>query len=1389
MLDFLIIETRVTKSGAIEICPDFDMSSRKDLMTRGKDFYAIWDEERGLWSTDESDAIRLIDRELDIYAEQNKERFTSGYRVMRLRRSSSGMIDRFHHFCKDQLRDNFHTLDQKLMFADSTAKRSDYVSKKLNYTLETGEPVAWNALMTTLYSEKELHKIEWSIGAIVNGGSRSLQKFMVLYGAQGTGKSTVIGIIQEMFKGYTAVFDAKALGSANKQFALEPFSSDPLIAIQHDGDLSRIEDNTRLNSLVSHETVLLEPKNKSAYPTRLQCFLIMGTNKPVKITDAKSGLIRRLIDVSPTGNTLPRSTYDRLRNAVSFELGKIAKRCKDIYEENPHHYDNYVPLNMLGASNDFFNFVQDSWFIFSKEDKTTLSNAWEMYKAYCDESKVPYPMSKMVFKEELKNYFLEYRERITLDNGTRVRSLYVGFKRDQFEAKPAEKDISKPESWIVFDGAESEFNKLCADCPAQLATDDGKPIMSWDKVTTTLKDISTECVHYVRLPENHIVIDFDIQDEQGNKSLERNLEAASKWPPTYTEVSKSGCGVHLHYIYTGDVHKLSRVYEEHIEVKIFTGKASLRRKLTKFNSLKVAEISSGLPFKEVKETLNKDICMSVKGLRTTILKCLKKEVHPNTRPNVDFIFKVLEDAYTSDLKYDVSDMFDAVVSFAAQSTNQSDYCLALVQKMHFKSKEDDIFDNRESDHKKPIAVFDLEVMMNLFVLGYMDIRSNATHALIDPDPAFCQKFIDTYDLIGFNNRKYDNHILYARAYLGFDDERLYKLSNSMIREKKGFIREAYGLSLTDLHDLASKKQSLKKWEIELGKKDKSLIKLHKELGLRWDEPVPEGKKQLVASYCMNDVIATKALYNALQPDLIAREILADVSGLTLNDTTNTHTTRLIFGKERSPQSQFNYRDLAIPVRPIDDDWKGYAFDENGEPTFKVYTKNSLPDGYSIMPFFPGYKKEKGKSTYRGEEVGEGGYVYSNPGMYRNVALLDIASMHPSTIRAENLFGPYTKNYTDLVDARVAIKHKDFESAGKIFDGKLKKWLTDEGTAKNLSTALKIAINSVYGLTAAKFDNPFRDPRNKDNIVAKRGALFMVNLKHAVQERGFTVAHIKTDSIKIPDATPEIIQFVMDYGKQYGYSFEHEATYERMCLVNDSTYIARYSEPHREDGKDIWWVATAKQFQVPYVYKTLFSKEPIEFYDQCETKEVDTALYLDMNEGLPDVTADEAERDEIIKLLNMDISTDEGQEEFRKAFYRFMKRHNYQTWKDIPEPIETIREWLGTTLNNLETLISHGHSYQFVGKVGLFCPVVDGAGGGKLLREEKDRAGYSSANGCTGYRWLEAATVEELKLNDKINRKYYDTLVTDAVAAISEWGDYEWFVSDNPCEKENDICGN
>ena len=1329
MIDFLMISTRSTKRGVIEIYPKFIIKKSSDLMIRGGDFYAIWLEDRGLWSTDEQDALQLIDRELDRYAEENRKNFDSSVKVLHMWDSESGMIDSWHKYCQKQMRDSFHMLDEKLIFSNTPTNKKDYASKKLKYPLEEGTINAYDKLMSTLYSETEREKIEWAIGSIVCGDSKKLQKFMVLYGAAGTGKSTVLNIIQQLFDGYYSVFDAKALGSSSNSFALEAFKSNPLVAIQHDGDLSRIEDNTRLNSLVSHELMTVNEKFKSTYANRFKCFLFMGTNKPVKITDAKSGLIRRLIDVSPSGDKLSPKEYKTVMKQIEFELGAIAYHCQNVYLANPGMYDDYIPVAMLGASNDFYNFIIDSYHVFKKEDGTTLKASWEMYKTYCDEAKVPFPFSQRIFKEELKNYFRDYKERFNLDDGTRVRSYYIGFRTEKFEEQTISEKEEPEQKLIEFKAQPSVFDKECADCPAQYATSSEIPTSKWEKVKTKLSSIDTSKLHYVKVPEKHIVIDFDIPDKDGNKSFELNLKEASKWPPTYAELSKSGQGIHLHYIYAEDPAKLSRVYDDHIEVKVFNGKSSLRRKLTKCNNLPIATINSGLPLKGEKQVINFEGVKSEKGLRTQIKRNLNKEYHPATKPSIDFIYKILEDAYASDLHYDVTDMRNAVLAFAASSTHQADYCIKLVNKMQFKSADQS--SGTKNDDAK-LVFYDVEVFPNLFLVNWkIEGEGKPVVRMINPTSAEIEELM-RFRLVGFNCRRYDNHILYARL-MGYTNEQLFSLSNRIINGSANcFFGEAYNVSYTDVYDFCSKKQSLKKWEIELGIH-------HQELGLPWDQPVPEEMWTKVAEYCDNDVIATEAVFNARKADFTARQILADVAGMTVNDTTNSLTTKIIFGNNRKPQDQFNYRFMG-EVTPDCEPWTitedMVLYDHLGDENFTLFNK----DG---KPVFQGYTFEGGKSIYRGEEVGEGGYVYAEPGMYSNIALLDIASMHPSSIVAEELFGPeYTKRFNEILQARIAIKHKEFDKAKKMLNGALAKYLTDEAAAADLAQALKIAINSVYGLTSASFDHPFRDNRNKDNIVAKRGALFMVNLKHEVQRRGFIVAHIKTDSIKIPDATPEIIQFVMDYGKQYGYNFEHEATYDRMCLVNDAVYIAKY-----KDGKHAGeWTATGTQFQVPYVFKKLFSKEPIEFEDMCETKSVTSALYLDMNEGLPDVSELEAERDRLAKKDPL------------------MEREG------------------------LSEEIAKGHNYHFIGKVGQFCPIKPGCGGGILLRETENKKtgekGYAAATGSKGFRWLESEMVRELGKENDIDRTYYNNLVDEAVKSLSSYGDFERFVADEPFVSDN-----
>lgn len=931
-MDFYQIVTTTNKKGDLIVKPDFIMGPSKDYMILGQKFYAIWDEARGLWSTSEFDVFRIVERDLQEYAKTVSHAPNVMVMTETLKSAASKLWLEYNTF-KRNMPDTRIQLDTHITFQGQETKRSDYVSKCLPYSLSSAPCPAYEELISTLYEPEERAKLEWAIGSIFVGDARKIQKFMVLYGEAGSGKSTVLNLIQALFEGYYVMFNAKSLVGTNNVFSTDAFRSNPLVAIQHDGDLSRIEDNSKLNSIVSHEEMEINEKYKPSYTSRMNCFLFMATNRPVRITDAKSGLIRRLIDVHPSGRRIPPDRYFALYDQMMFELGSIAQHCIDVYRSmGRNYYSQYTPSDMIEETDAFYNFVADNYLEFRQEDGITLKRAWALYKEYFEKASLRYDMPMYKFRSELKNYFEHFYNTAYVD-GKQVRSYYEGFLVNKVKGidvdeywrlddssgdEAAESNLAGGDGprhegrdsgcrdqaaiWLSFSNQgsnASKFDGYARECPAQYATANNVPSKAWDDVTTTLGELDSAKLHYVRLPPEHIVIDFDLKDASGNKDLKLNLEAASSWPPTYAEVSQGGNGLHLHYIYDGDSTMLSRIYEQDIEVKVFTGKSSLRRRLSVCNDLDIAHISSGLPLKGEKAMVNFDAVLSEKRIRALILRNLNKEIHGYTTPSVDFIYHILEEQYAKGAKYDVTDLRPRIMAFANNSHNQSAKCLSLVAKMKFKSDEPSEGSFEPADDESDLVFYDVEVFPNLFLVNYK-VRGpdKKVVRLINPIPQQMEELMKM-KLVGFNCRRYDNHMIYA-CYLGYSNLKLFELSSRIVdKDKKDvdkncFFGEAYNLSYTDVYDFAAKKQSLKKWEIELGIH-------HQELGLPWDQPVPEELWPKVAEYCDNDVIATEAVFDHLQGDWTARKILASLAGMSVNSTTNSLTTKIIFGNERHPK--------------------------------------------------------------------------------------------------------------------------------------------------------------------------------------------------------------------------------------------------------------------------------------------------------------------------------------------------------------------------------------------------------------------------------------------------------------------------------------------------------
>lgn len=1177
-MDFLDVSVKKFTSNNrtldYEVSPDFIFGDAKDLVVKGSKFYAYWN--GSFWDTKQKNLFYDIDSLLWRRARELEDG-RPGLRidVKEIRKASAGKFRLFADFCKACEASDI-SFNQKVLFADHKMQRRDYATTQLTYSPQEGEAVAFKELIGTLYLPKELDKILWFMGALFTNKMYKIEKFMYLYGSKGSGKGTVLKIFRMLFEDYCGTIDLKLLTSAD-QFATGQIQEVPLL-IDEDTDISHIYNDTPLLKLTSHETISVNKKFKEPYDVKFIGLLITASNQRYKVRNVDSGITRRAIVVNPSGQKVSHTRYNQLMSQIKYELPYIAHMAISRFEElGFDYYDDYFDVDMAEQTDHIFDFIRSN--AIHMQNGITLKQISELYREYLEDMGWKTDGYKATIKREALRYFDTMLKDSHVD-GTRVNNYFKGFRwniafPEGVVGTTKADDTVVPDNWLEFDHHNEVFNKLAADYPAQAALRNGTPSEKWDNVVTKLSDIQTNKLHWVKVPLNHVIIDFDLKDENGKKNLELNKEAASKFPPTYAEVSKSGQGIHLHYIYDGNVNELDNLVEKNIEIKVYRGKASLRRIDKASNNLQLSHISSGLPLKEKKDREMydqiKEITYTEKTLRNFVKRQLgmiegKEPSHPNTKPTIDFIAHEIQKAADMGLEYDITDLRHAVFMRAIRSTNNKDYCLAVFQQIPWSTMRDDegkteakLTNFTKIYPKEELVFFDIEVYPNLFVVVWKKYHEDEFTRWINPTPDQIE-YLMTFPLVGFNNRRYDNHILYARL-LGSNNMELFTQSHRIINEKNaksGMYAAAYELSYTDIYEYSQKKQSLKRWEVDLGIK-------HVEMEIPWDKPVPDELIDTVVEYCVNDVDATEKLFDAIYADYVAREILATIAKGSMNATNNQLTAKFIFGDDPRPQDKFNYVHL-----------------------------NKL---------FPGYEYSFGKSTYRGFETGEGGFVYAEPGVYSDIALLDVESMHPNSLVNMNYFGPYTQRYADLLKVRVLLKHNKIDEVKQMFDGVLAPFLDNPEYLKPLVTALKIVINSVYGMTSAKFDNKFKHPDNVDNIVAKRGALFMVDLKFAIEEQGYKVCHIKTDSVKVPNADEKIIQFVHDFGKQekYNYKFEHEHTYKRMALINNAVYIAQL--------EDDSWSPVGAEYANTYLLKRVWTKEELVDRDFFITKQSKGHIYL------------------------------------------------------------------------------------------------------------------------------------------------------------------------------------
>lgn len=1191
-MDFVKPIESEDKDGNITIYPLFERIN-KDAVSKGGKLNAYWNGNEWV-SVELADTQLLNDINKEVWQYRNK-RYPNNPNAKALSVSLVPSVSReYERFAKNYKGNSEIVFNKRIFFKDDVPSREDYSTTKLSYTPMPGPTPIFDKIMTKWYTEEDIEILLWFIGATLTNNIANVQKFIFIYGSGGSGKGSFLKIVEDIFEDYAQTIKLKKLAGTS-QFANSEIKEIPVL-IDPETDLSRIDNKENFLALTAHEELWVEKKGKDPYPVTFSGLLITASNKPYDMGNTKSGLGRRVVAVYPTGEKFPTDEYYNLMSQVKFEIAYIAQRAIDTYSKYGIEYINSLDedYRMRIETDDVYNFVRESVRHNILRETTTLGVAAEAYKVHLEANDWSTKGFKNRIKEELKAYYKEYYEEKRVD-GNKLYNVYVGLKHDKIFPEEAsnrrdkQRILSEEETLPDYS---SDFNLFAnSDDVGQLANEEGHPASKWAKVNSKVKDIDQSKLHWVQLPVNRIRIDFD------KPTLKENLELSKDYPPTYGELSRSGKGIHLHYLFDGDITTLDTNKHDDIEVKVSTGNSAVRRKFTKSNGIEeIAHISSGLPLKEKKVLSDsKEYITTESSMRNEIRRALRKEHHGATKPEIDFIFKILNDAKDQGVEYDLRDMRQAVMNFALDSTHQSEAALKVYSKMPFSTIMDlvdtpqaDVSDGSEAFqsitggyHRVPdkdLYFFDIEVFKNLLMVSFKRYGEDDVTTWYNPSPEQIEWLLNK-PLVGFNNRKYDNHILYA-ALTGSNNMELYEASIRIIgKSKNAFYAPAYSLAYADILDFSNTKMSLKKWEVTLGLP-------YDELNFDWNEPLPEADWARAAEYNRNDVEATEEVFKHLYEDYEARLMMAQLTDSPVSNSTNQLSAKFIFGNDKNPEQKLVYTDLS-------ETFPGYKYG---------YMEKTInhQDGTQTV-------KKTVHSEYKGEDPSEGGYVYSVPGVYKDVVEMDIKSMHPFSAIALKYFGPYAKRFEELVYARAHVKHavnkdgslnrENIDAAKNMLGGALAPYLTDDANFSALAYALKIIINSVYGMSSAKFDNKFKHMLNDDNIIAKRGALFMIDLKEAILNKGWTVVHIKTDSIKIHPDTQEVRDFVTDFGSKYGYDFEIAGEYDKMALVNNAVLIAHYKDGGQKD-----WHAIGIDYAQPIVYKTLFTHDEIVDDDYILIKE-------------------------------------------------------------------------------------------------------------------------------------------------------------------------------------------
>jgi len=268
-----------------------------------------------------------------------------------------------------------------------------------------------------------------------------------------------------------------------------------------------------------------------------------------------------------------------------------------------------------------------------------------------------------------------------------------------------------------------------------------------------------------------------------------------------------------------------------------------------------------------------------------------------------------------------------------------------------------------------------------------------------------------------------------------------------------------------------------------------------------------------------------------------------------------------------------------------------GIDEDKNPTWQIFHNSVLVDTFMffllkhkniILPTKGRYQSQSKGSQYKGAIV-----FASDPGIYTNVANLDMSKFYPSILLSLNLSPEITKNNANRQGIIPFLLKHLIEERTKIETERAKydPQSTQYRTLTDKRQVIKELINSVYGFVAFKGSRLYSDIGAKVTEIGRKGLSFV---RQEAEWHGMKVIYGDTDGIfcvvqdgttheQIAEIANEIthkfdvfFESLEPFTQTHYFKLDYDLFFSKLLLLTKKRYAGLVTY---EDGKSVNYIKT------------------------------------------------------------------------------------------------------------------------------------------------------------------------------------------------------------------------